>query len=650
MSNGGLLRKMGLATGVTVIVAVAVGLMGINGLRSYRSVVHEMDGAANAAVRAERVNSLILSAVMDSRGIYMARSGAEAEKFAVPLLKSLDVLRVTLADWRAWTPPSRQGDFEKAEQATEQFIRFRTELVRLSREVGLPEAREFGDNDANRTVRAALNTSVEALAKQSNDEVTRLAAVVDNAYHSEFLTLSVVLLAGLAAAAAVTILVGVRGVVRPLERLTAAMADIARGNSDIAVPDIGARDEIGVLARGLDELRRAVADAFRLGQMIDGQPSAVMLCAPDFTVTYANQAAHALLERMGDRVTKDLSHLIGSSVLDFHHNPELVRKILTDTANLPYHGKFSMAGVTVENTVSAIHDRQGRVVGTMLSWKDVSDYVAMAESFETDVNSVGMAVAMASTRLRGTAEQMTRTADDTQAESAGVAGAAEQATLNVEIVAAATEQLSASIREIGHRVETSATLIRNTSGEAEQANATLASLTQSAHKIGEVVGLINDIASQTNLLALNATIEAARAGEAGKGFAVVAGEVKSLANQTAKATGDIDTQVRQMQEVTRATVSAIQRIIGVVGEIDGNARDIAVAVGQQELATVEISRNVQEAARGTREVCARIGNVAQAAGITGEAAKEVFSNMTGLSRMAHHLENEIAGFLTRMRT
>jgi methyl-accepting chemotaxis protein len=181
------------------------------------------------------------------------------------------------------------------------------------------------------------------------------------------------------------------------------------------------------------------------------------------------------------------------------------------------------------------------------------------------------------------------------------------------------------------------------------ANATLESLVAAAQKIGDVVKLINGIASQTNLLALNATIEAARAGEAGKGFAVVASEVKGLANQTAMATEEIGSQVLQMQEVTRDSVAAIQRVIAVIGEIDTNAAAIAAAVEEQGAATKEISRNVQEAASSTQKVTSSIVTVATAADQAGRNASEMLTRMRKLSQEAGALDQRVEVFLQKMR-
>ena len=273
----------------------------------------------------------------------------------------------------------------------------------------------------------------------------------------------------------------------------------------------------------------------------------------------------------------------------------------------------------------------------------------LADSFEASVRRLVTGVLSSVERLKANADALAQTSSHSQQQNSQMAGAVERASHSVETVASAAEELTASINEISRRVTESARIAQTAVDEANRTNVTVAGLSAAAQKIGEVVGLINNIASQTNLLALNATIEAARAGEAGKGFAVVASEVKSLANQTAKATDDIQAQVAQMQAVTGTAVEAIKAITGTIGRMNEIAASIATAVEQQGAATQEIARNVHEASDSTRDVMRNIERASEAAIETGRTANETQTATHQLSQLSGDLRHEVDGFVVRLR-
>lgn len=270
---------------------------------------------------------------------------------------------------------------------------------------------------------------------------------------------------------------------------------------------------------------------------------------------------------------------------------------------------------------------------------------ATTRTFESTVNAIVGHVAAAADKMQNTAGIMDATATHTAERSNSVAAAAHEAGVNVTTVAAAAEELGLSVQEISRQVAGSAELARSAVFEADQTGALVHELSAAVSRIGDVVGLISNIAGQTNLLALNATIEAARAGEAGRGFAVVAGEVKELAEQTAKATGEIGERIGEIQSATNEAVDDIEGISRIIGEMSRYATGVAAAMDEQGAATREITRNVQEAARGTEQVTQNIAGVREGAGQTGAAAAQVLNAAQTLSQHSDSLSREVGAFL-----
>jgi len=275
--------------------------------------------------------------------------------------------------------------------------------------------------------------------------------------------------------------------------------------------------------------------------------------------------------------------------------------------------------------------------------------LAMADSFEGSVKQVADVIGTSAGTMNGAAQTLDGIARETSSQASSIAAAAEQASANVQTVASAAEELSASIQEISRQVQHSTAMSSQAVTEANRSDRLIQGLADAAGRIGDVIGLINQIAAQTNLLALNATIEAARAGEAGKGFAVVAGEVKNLANQTAKATDEIAAQIGSVQSATIEAVSAIRSIGGTIASINEVAAAIAAAVEEQHAATQEISRNIQEASEGTRQVTSYLGQLAGAVAQVGSTSGDVLESSRELSDQSRKLNGEVQAFLVSVR-
>jgi len=349
-----------------------------------------------------------------------------------------------------------------------------------------------------------------------------------------------------------------RSVTGPLQRMTAAMNDLASGNLAVEVPGIGRNDEVGEMAKAVEIFK-------------------------------SNAIARQTLE--------------------------------------------------AEQREAETRATSGRK----------ADMNKMADDFETAVGQIVEAVSSASSQLELSAGTLTSTAERAQELATTVAAASEEASTNVQSVASATEEMASSVTEISRQVQESARMANDAVDQARTTNARVSELSKAATRIGDVVELINTIAGQTNLLALNATIEAARAGEAGRGFAVVASEVKALAEQTAKATGEIGQQISGIQAATQESVNAIQAISGTIEKLSEISSTIAAAVEQQGAATQEISRNVQQASMGTQQVSSNIGDVQRGASETGSASSQVLSAAQLLSGDSTRLKNEVSKFLNSVR-
>ena len=278
-----------------------------------------------------------------------------------------------------------------------------------------------------------------------------------------------------------------------------------------------------------------------------------------------------------------------------------------------------------------------------------ADMRKLADAFEGAVGEIVETVSSAATELEASAATLTKAAERSERLATTVATASEKASTNVQSVSSASEELTTSVNEISRQVQESSRVANEAVDQAQKTNGRVSELSKAASRIGDVVELINTIAGQTNLLALNATIEAARAGEAGRGFAVVASEVKALAEQTAKATGEISQQISGIQAATQDSVGAIKEIGATIGRMSEISSTIAAAVEEQGAATQEISRNIQHAATGTQQVSSNIADVQHGATETGSASAQVHSAAKSLSSESNRLKLEVSKFLNSVR-
>ncbi|MBB6253426.1 methyl-accepting chemotaxis protein [Nitrospirillum iridis] len=557
MDRLGIKQKILILVAMLIGISLVVGGIGAWSLSHFHDRMTAMDNASARALVAERINATILAVVMDSRGIYMARTPQEADKFSKPMRANLDRLAQLAADWRQALPAARRQELDDADAQLAIFQQVRTETIRLGQEVSPGAARDYGDNDTNRKTRQQLNAAIEKLTASTAKEVTDGALALDATYRSSLIMIGAVALAGMVVAVLASQWIGGAQISRPLLALVRATGRMAGGERTLEIPHQAKEDEIGEMARAIDGFRRSLI--------------------------VADEAAAEQRREQAEKASRAAA--IEALLREFDH-----------------------AATAVLGTVST-----------------------------------------AARGLGATAQQMAGLVEETNGQATATATAAGHTSANVQTVAAATEEMVASIQEISRQVNRSADVAAAAVSQASETGATVAGLSDAVQRIGEVVAMIQDIASQTNLLALNATIEAARAGEAGKGFAIVAGEVKALANQTAKATEDISRQIATVQEATNDTVTAIDDIGKTISTINEISSAIAAAVEEQSATTGEITRSVQEAANGTQRVSDNIVHVSEVAHQTGDAAGRVLESSEALSSQSEALRHEVEVFLRRIR-
>ena len=367
-----------------------------------------------------------------------------------------------------------------------------------------------------------------------------------------------------------------------------------------------------------------------------------------------------------------LALLIGALALAVGAQMLVARRVIT-----PLHSmrdamlKVAAGDLHVDTGYAARQDEIGALAGALETFKQQAADKVRIESQEHERNAGATARQQAIESYVGEFENMVRQTLNQLGDASGqmrttssglstisrqtnervqvAEKASGEASMSVDTVAAASEQLSASINDISQQAAHAASIASRAVGQARNTDGTVQGLAQSAGRIGEVVGLINTIAAQTNLLALNATIEAARAGEAGRGFAVVASEVKSLASQTAKATEEISEQIADIQKVAGEAIDAIKNIGGIIGEVNEVATAIAAAVQQQGAATQEITRSTQFAAQGTKNVSENINGVKADADAAAAAAENVKQASHTLETQSQQLGSQVTDFLGKIR-
>ncbi|MBZ5541938.1 MAG: PAS domain S-box protein [Acidobacteriia bacterium] len=399
----------------------------------------------------------------------------------------------------------------------------------------------------------------------------------------------------------------------------------------------------------------------RVMSMMENAPINIMSADLDLKLQYLNPAAKNLMRKIEQYLPVRADQMIGTAIDIFHKNPEQQRKFLSNDRNLPFSAQIEIGPESFDLKVSAIYDQNKKYLGPMVTWEQITEKLAaertikeaqererkQVEELKTTMATVAQnasGLATASEELTAVSQQMSTNAEETASQANVVSAASEQVNRSLQTVATGTEEMSSSIKEIAKNAADAAKVASEAVKVAQSTNTTVAKLGESSAEISQVIKLITSIAQQTNLLALNATIEAARAGEAGKGFAVVANEVKELAKETAKATEDISRKIEAIQSDTKGAVEAIGAIGAIITQVNDFSNTIATAVEEQNATTTEMTRNVNEAAKGAGEIAKNIAGVAEAAKSTSRGAGDSQKAAQSLASMSAELRGLVGRY------
>jgi methyl-accepting chemotaxis protein len=531
-----------------------------------KSADDAMEAATLGAIYLERINGQVNAVVMESRGIYMSPDWKVAEPYGKLLLKRLGEMQETAKLWKEKPIEAERAKIDAMAKGIDEFVRFRTELVRLAREETTAKAREFGDNDANRKVRQALNKELEGLAKAylgHTEEAKRELARID--------TLKLVLLAGLAGCAAIMVVGGIvfvqRSLVRPIHHIRDAMTRLAGGDLDARADGAERGDEIGDFARAFDTFREAAVEKAKADALAAAQRAAkederirIEAAARVAAENQQNVAVNALADALNRMAGGDLTYRI---------------EIVFDGRYQKLKDDFNQAITRLQDTLRAISTSMVRLHGSTDEIARGSDDLARrAEQQATNLDHTANAL-----------DQLTATVKKSAAGAAEVADVASQARHDAESSSAAMRETMAVMDEI-----------RN-----------------SSQRIAEVISVMDEVAFQTNLLAINAAVEAAHAGDAGKGFAVVANEVRGLAQRSADAAKDIRALIAASSKQIASGVGSVgqtgeslQRIVKLIETVDQLVSDFATSTQEQSRGLQSISSAASDMNHGTQQDAAAI--------------------------------------------
>ncbi len=601
------------------IAALIIGAMGVFVTLRYNNKTSELMNVSERAYLGERLNRYVTAVVMEARGIYASKTKEDAAKFGTGLIKNLTEIDTTLTTWTKLVPDAQKNSFDAMVAKAAEFKKFRTETVRLAKEVSPEAANEQGNNDANRTNRTQFQAQIDAIVGADKALLEELRSSLDSFRSTMMVLISSVTAVFILAGVGAGIYIGTTQLSRPIVSLTDAIKRVAKGDYETPVPFENRRDEIGDMAKAVDVFKNNGLQV----QRMNAQESAMRAKSDDLqsSISVVVEAAASgdfskRIEKQYDDVNLDrFAANINTLLTSVNEGVSETRRVIASLAagdlDQSMQGEFRGVFAELQANVNSTFERLREVIANIRH------------------NTDG---------IRGSAEDLSAATNDLSQRTERQAAALEQ-------TSAALEQITVVVRNSTSRTQEVTRIVSAAKDDAAQSaqivgdavNA-MGRIEQASNEISKIINVIDEIAFQTNLLALNAGVEAARAGEAGKGFAVVAQEVRELAQRSANAAKDIKTLINKSGEEVGGGVALVQKtgkalsaIESQILAINEHIHSIASSANEQSTGLQEVNVAVNQMDQVTQQNAAMVEE-------TSASTHKLFQDAENLARLLEHFK------------